>query len=174
VIPSTARNYQESDFLNLPPEIRNLIYNFVVTEPPTIRIRKNQRPSNIDLRLLRVCRQIYAETAALPYAANVFEFSDLPTLVRWQRGRELGQLAAIKVIKVDEAVEQITEDGDVTREPMTDVITAHGAIKAETNYYDARYWKNNAVIVAARRGLKIVMTWVKGGRGAEGRGLFNI
>lgn len=77
------RNEQSSPLLQLPPEIRNLIYKFVLRRrnfeitdslaypPATPNIKVMNKERNY-LSLLSVSRQIYAETRALPFSLNVF------------------------------------------------------------------------------------------------------
>jgi hypothetical protein len=47
-----------------------------------------------------VCRQVYVETAAMVYTLNKFTFTDLQTLDRFIRDRELGQRRLITSIDV--------------------------------------------------------------------------
>jgi hypothetical protein len=44
------------------------------------------RSSDHRFSLLRTCRQIYAETASLPYALSVFSFLDLEYISNWLQG----------------------------------------------------------------------------------------
>ncbi|KAL1657100.1 hypothetical protein SLS61_000140 [Didymella pomorum] len=76
-----------SPLLCVPPELRNCIWKYAlgghVFEVPIRRIFKRRKrvnkakvwdlPKNT-FALLRVCRQIYAETALLPYKHNAFRF----------------------------------------------------------------------------------------------------
>jgi hypothetical protein len=54
-----------------------------------------------DLRLLRTCRQIYDETAVLPYALTTFKFSGKTRFAVWYTRRKIGQLAAIRDIEFE-------------------------------------------------------------------------
>jgi hypothetical protein len=74
---------QASPLLRLPAEIRNQIWRLVVggkviREQVTKRGRAQMLPRPCErtntFALLRVCRQIYAETALLPFSANTFLF----------------------------------------------------------------------------------------------------
>ncbi|OCL15141.1 hypothetical protein AOQ84DRAFT_416590 [Glonium stellatum] len=49
----------------------------------------------------RTCRQIYDETALLPYALNEFSFKDSPTMVLWLSKRFTAQKYAIEKIWLD-------------------------------------------------------------------------
>jgi hypothetical protein len=77
---SVKRN-QNSPLLCLPPEIRNRIWEFALCGNDIRQVNCGRR-SNVFLpkpserlntfALLRVCRQIYAETALLPFSGNTF------------------------------------------------------------------------------------------------------
>lgn len=50
----------------------------------------------LDLRLLRTCRQIYSETALLPYSLNRFTFEDETIRKRFERSARAGKKRAQK------------------------------------------------------------------------------
>lgn len=77
---------RKSDFLSLPPEIRNEIYSLLVVSPKPIRIcsprskhqiKKTINPSNF-CQLLCVNKQINAESAMMFYAVNTFTIGNGP------------------------------------------------------------------------------------------------
>ncbi|KAF1942647.1 hypothetical protein EJ02DRAFT_163886 [Clathrospora elynae] len=80
-----ARNANQSPLLRLPSELRELICNFTlagnIIKPAYASRRWAIRPPKHRFSLLRVCRQIYAETASLPYSLSTFSFS---TIYRYQ------------------------------------------------------------------------------------------
>ncbi|KAF2132696.1 hypothetical protein P153DRAFT_354172 [Dothidotthia symphoricarpi CBS 119687] len=107
-----VKNNQNSPLLRLAPEIRNRIWTFVLGGMlfrPLFsgRSYKKMRPSNIDrndgLTLLRTCRQIYHETALLPFRSNFFIFSAVSlwgsklNMFRMLRGYQLQQITSIKL-----------------------------------------------------------------------------
>lgn len=93
------RNASVSPFLRLPPEIRIRIYRLVLGGQqifiglyPNAFDHNNRshcgerfyhfntvngRGRGLDIRLLRVCRQVFTETALLPYAHNHFSFETI-------------------------------------------------------------------------------------------------
>jgi hypothetical protein len=94
-IDSVERNAQQSPLLRLPAEIRNMIFIFALSDniiSPTLwhadsdpdpehtstvsRSVTGNRPPLHRFSLLRVSRQIYAETAILPYHLSTFRFYD--------------------------------------------------------------------------------------------------
>ena len=60
-------------FLDLPPELRNRIYELVLIHPYQIRIKDGQTPGK-RRALLGVCQQIYEEAGPIYYGANVFTY----------------------------------------------------------------------------------------------------
>ena len=106
------RNASVSPFLRLPPEIRLRIYKFVLGgqrlwidfhraefrysvgepyAPPThyggcfYHFNGIDRSSRLDIRVLRLCRQVFSETALLPYALNDFTFADGRVQMRFEK-----------------------------------------------------------------------------------------
>jgi hypothetical protein len=90
---NTMLNQQDSPLIHLPAELRNQIYAYVLTEARPIEVHRASAPSSMDpdcrlrfslpatvpsrhfaalLPLTQVCRQIQAETTALPYGFNIF------------------------------------------------------------------------------------------------------
>ncbi|KAF1997453.1 hypothetical protein P154DRAFT_280779 [Amniculicola lignicola CBS 123094] len=71
------RNQRESPLLRLPPEIRVQIFQRAVggkTIKLSFHVRNHGRKSNLNpLALLQVCRQLYAETAVLPFTSNEWD-----------------------------------------------------------------------------------------------------
>lgn len=119
------RNACVSQFLRLPPEIRLRIYKLVLGgqhiwigyHTSTFGIPESlvspqhwgggfyHRNSvdgsgrGLDLRLLRVCRHVFTETALLPYALNKFSFQSEDVRKAFERvtrpGKKLAQKKAI-------------------------------------------------------------------------------
>ncbi|KAI4673376.1 uncharacterized protein J4E88_008989 [Alternaria novae-zelandiae] len=77
----TYLNATTSPLLLLPAEIRNMVFAFALGQQYLVINNKGTlvtRGVPVHLpRLLYVCRQIYAETALLPYALNIFAIWDL-------------------------------------------------------------------------------------------------
>jgi len=76
---STSRNQSESPLLQLPAELRNIIYTYVLQDDLWVvayRLTKTES-RGYPIALLFVCRQIHAETALLPYALNTFLIGDI-------------------------------------------------------------------------------------------------
>lgn len=130
-------------FLDLPPEIRNIVYHYVLGSlhlhvsgkrlrarlcgnPKSYqrraeRIKKSsgdgqhispwsphyhcedtkrnrKRKNRFGLGLLLTCRQVYAETAMLPFGLNTFIFDSCLTLKGFLAGLTNGQAAAVKAV----------------------------------------------------------------------------
>lgn len=84
-------------FLDLPAEIRNMIYKYSLTAPKGLdmyRVKNNSRGSRtlvrrrpvpptgdvIALEILRVCKQINTEATQILYSDNIFKFDQSGTL----------------------------------------------------------------------------------------------
>ncbi len=95
-------NTRNSPLLRLPVEIREMIWEYTLSCSP-IRPWSNQfspspQPSPTDkFPLLRVCRQIYAETAALPYTLNTVSFAELDDLSKGLEAKS-GRLGLMRQI----------------------------------------------------------------------------
>lgn len=77
-LTSARQNQQDSPLLKLPPEIRNQIFQLAIGDK-TYHILSTfssarRRQEKHALALLSCCRQIYAETALLPWAQYTFAF----------------------------------------------------------------------------------------------------
>ncbi|KAF1360416.1 hypothetical protein EJ07DRAFT_177115 [Lizonia empirigonia] len=80
----TIKQNSLTPLLQLPPEVRNQIWEyalggnvFEITSSRKVQTRRRTKESvqpKHAFPLLGVCRQIYAETALLPYKANAFDF----------------------------------------------------------------------------------------------------
>ena len=114
------RNASVSPFLRLPPEIRVRIYKLLLggqhiwidSYPSSTDIHGSHHGKSFyhlntidhsgrgfDIRLLRVCRQVFTETALLPYALNKFTFSNNSVRKEFERlvrpGKKQAQKTAI-------------------------------------------------------------------------------
>jgi len=134
LVPSAIKNSASSTFLQLPGEIRNRIYHFVLSRPLTKLYRNAMgvRTGRMDLRLLRVCRQIYTDTAALPYTCTTFSFRSGHELASWYLRRKPGQLTVIREIQVRgvKFLAQLTPDGRKLREAGRSIYTKEGPVLA--------------------------------------------
>jgi hypothetical protein len=97
-------NAASSPLLRLPPEIRNMIYTLIIDVNMVVFTKaglgRGRHPIQDGLALLRVCRQIHAEAAVLPYALNTFVFwtftSDLQAFLY---GRKKEQITAMRKVQ---------------------------------------------------------------------------
>lgn len=66
--------FQPFRFLELPGELRNAIYRYALVSPKTFRVKIlfAQTDSQTDTALLRVSKQVYAETLKIFYSENKF------------------------------------------------------------------------------------------------------
>ncbi|KAF2118390.1 hypothetical protein BDV96DRAFT_643637 [Lophiotrema nucula] len=115
------QNQLNSPFLRLPGEIRNQIYNELLSER-VIKINRGKMHKNhqqwgtrvyggqkIDhatrpapaatLALLSTCRQIYYETATTFYRSNTFSFDTEKDMMDWAPTLQPAQLGAIQTIQ---------------------------------------------------------------------------
>ncbi|KAH4026154.1 hypothetical protein HBH92_173620 [Parastagonospora nodorum] len=91
----TPRNQLESPLLQLPPEMRNMIYTYVFKDLVwgMFEWRRQSSSSLNRLALLKTCRQISVEAALLPFAHGIFD-------IGWERPSKghmiglLGELSA--------------------------------------------------------------------------------
>lgn len=89
--------------LRLPAELRNRIFTYVVLEHTdhSMHVVKYVKKLFADVvPLLLVCRQIYAETAVLPFAANTFTAMCSYEWEVLSRGIRPAQLSAIRSVIV--------------------------------------------------------------------------
>ena len=111
------RNASVSPFLRLPPEIRLQIYKLVLggqrlwidfdgsmggmyyggDSPKSMHTSTfNGRPQGFDISILRLCRQVFTETALLPFALNKFAFQDDIVRRAFERSARPGKKRAQK------------------------------------------------------------------------------
>lgn len=89
-LPSQASTSQEanqshSPFLQLPAELRNQIYKYVLQGNVRIWVKprdnyRNYKNADSDLRLLRANKQIYLEAREIIYTDNIFMFFNISDL----------------------------------------------------------------------------------------------
>ncbi|KAF2001224.1 hypothetical protein P154DRAFT_534077 [Amniculicola lignicola CBS 123094] len=106
-------NATDSLLLRLPSELRVEIFTFALTEDKPIRLRSQEQLidhlppcAKVNVSLLRVCRQIYADASHIYYAVNSFDFTNMrhPRLTdfhRWIHCRFPFQLDSIQDIRVE-------------------------------------------------------------------------
>ncbi|KAF1912418.1 hypothetical protein BDU57DRAFT_551267 [Ampelomyces quisqualis] len=97
-----VKSNQDSPLLRLPGELRNRIWEYVLggrTLRPRLtpiprspeqlfQIAQELREPLLGFALLRTCRQVYMETALLPYKLNAYDFSSYITLkLHLRKGR---------------------------------------------------------------------------------------
>ncbi|KAF2831198.1 hypothetical protein CC86DRAFT_401745 [Ophiobolus disseminans] len=106
---ATQENQTESPFLQLPPELRIVIYTFVIrghlhvrSTPPSLQFRSQDEAHKNALALLFACRQVRAEAVLLPYALNTFSLSHIfirgGAKSRFLKARTVAQLQSIQAI----------------------------------------------------------------------------
>lgn len=109
------RENAQSPLLRLPPEIRNMIFRYAVGgmtfdfttyDRPWLHRLQGWKPRVCNpiqncFSLLRVCRQIYSETALLPFSANIFHVSkvDKDGFDEWLHSRSPIEQDAITAIQ---------------------------------------------------------------------------
>ena len=83
--------------LELPAELRNQIYELVLTQ--NLRCRRDPPPgTGVSLPgpgLLRTCKMIYQEALALYYRYTTFEFGSICDLTKWSGAIGLGHLKLV-------------------------------------------------------------------------------
>lgn len=111
----TQENQANSPLLRLPPELRNIIYEYVLRmNHPIEMIRTAMRdragPKRHLLALLGSCSQINTETAMLPYTLNVFAMTGFSSNA-WKLLHHTGQkqLQAIKRMQLRTFVGSMVE-----------------------------------------------------------------
>lgn len=82
-------------FLELPPEVRNMIYMELLVKKGGARFEVTGNQAKhircwgpTSLRMLRTCRQIYQEAAAIYYGLNNFSFTSTTTLMHYLQNIE--------------------------------------------------------------------------------------
>jgi len=112
---STERNDRDSPLLRLPSELKNLIYEYVLTvsyplcftrkKHPTKKTKKSRdkkllRGVQYDLSLLRVCRKIHHDTALLPFSLNTIQCDSLMVVQRLRMHLSAEQRQAVRVFRM--------------------------------------------------------------------------
>jgi hypothetical protein len=82
-ICSVRQDYEASPFLRIPGELRNRIYDYLFSG---VKIRPVRKATDL-INIFFVCRQLYAETALLPYRESTFAFQAVRTPIRFRKGK---------------------------------------------------------------------------------------
>jgi hypothetical protein len=97
----SIKHHPESPLLRMPAEIRNKIFRYalggrtlVIHRPDMITNREKN-----SLALLATCRQLYAETALVPFCANIFGFQSDRALLNFMTHRLPVQRDAVASIQ---------------------------------------------------------------------------
>ncbi|KAF2789249.1 hypothetical protein K505DRAFT_328365 [Melanomma pulvis-pyrius CBS 109.77] len=168
--PSRVTHNSTTRLLSLPPELRNKIFALALGSyrlqrsewgPPSGTFYAHPGASRQPVKwinrcaLLRVCRQIYSETATLPYRLNCFSFGmGTPELAFWIRKRSAAQLAAVRTLAVPFST--------IRLEPqILDVLPNLKTVIADEEVKGAWRWTREEWAKSARRfagrGVKVVV-----------------
>jgi hypothetical protein len=117
---NSVRSNQDTLLLRLPAEIRNRIWQFALGGK-LIRPQYTTRRSNYPklmlqpcerknaFSLLRTCRQIYAETAVLPFTINRFSMTCYWTLLKSSKHFRKYQCSQIEKIQLEQSMYGLQE-----------------------------------------------------------------
>ncbi|KAF1936746.1 hypothetical protein EJ02DRAFT_459276 [Clathrospora elynae] len=120
----TTKNQRQSPLLRLPPELRNMIYEYVLSgltfQMHHIKVRQDRRA----LAIVSVCRQTHADTCVLLYKLGTFSFdrlslhpdTKLPCLKHFLARRTLVQREAIQTISLL-AAQPVGSSSETSLEP---------------------------------------------------------
>jgi hypothetical protein len=107
-LSSNEQNAADCPFLNLPAELRNIIYSYALTKDTQVLVVKTSRKNNLGpnktLSLLSVCRKIHTETALLPFTLNTLRFVNIRDLPAGIDMLKANQRAVVKNIHIDSQV----------------------------------------------------------------------
>lgn len=107
--------------------------------------RPQCKPREHLLALLRVCRQVYLETATLPYALYIFHFADYNCLVSWLNKRPPTQRNEITTMSYTmEIVDSfaLSKDDEVPK-LLTEKLPRLRRVDASIAYeFDKRAWND--------------------------------
>ena len=99
-LKSARRNARDSPLLRLPAEIRASIWKHAL-EYPVVKVRpsskRHRKSVRVNFGLLRICRQVYSETARLPHTLNTFSFSTHDDVTNFARRKKLDKLQKLSV-----------------------------------------------------------------------------
>jgi hypothetical protein len=131
---SSAKANATQSLLSLPPEIRNMIWEYAVGHHQ-IDIHNYSRVQRWDIKLThisrplnkgpnassnfvaptfavhKVCRQMYVETSAMIYTLNNFGFDNFDTFDRWILNRALGQMRLVVSLNIPFGYYSLYRDG---------------------------------------------------------------
>ncbi|KAL6704741.1 hypothetical protein ACN47E_007662 [Coniothyrium glycines] len=94
------QNQKTSPLLRLPPELRNQIFREVFRGRKYVIDDLNPRVESSNA-LLAVCRQIYAETASMPWSAGTFAAKNGIEMNAWLEGLHPLRQGLVKHLEID-------------------------------------------------------------------------
>jgi hypothetical protein len=100
-LTDTSQNQRHSTFLQLPGEIRNIIYNMVASNVELQFGAANLGDKDkAAINLSKTSRQIHNETQLLPYAMMSLHIHDWVKFITWLQRRTMQQLGAIRRLNI--------------------------------------------------------------------------
>jgi hypothetical protein len=142
---------QQSPLLRLPPEIRNRIWAYalggkvirqIFTRRKCVLLPQPQERINA-FTLLAACRQIYAETAALPFAANTVSISSCYRLSVERRRLRRGLRSQITELSVEMSTSRLVRSwGGIESFEVTKLALFPGLKRVRFCLFPVENWQN--------------------------------
>lgn len=133
---------QQSPLLRLPPEIRNKIWTIALGDMifipnrdwfarPYLWVAANP-PRNHRLALLRTCRQVFCETALIPYKINTFIVPRYIKLRSFLRRMKTAHRRAVSTLQVEHSM---SYGNPLTHVPLLSLLTGLERLKVVVTGY---------------------------------------
>ncbi|KAF2036007.1 hypothetical protein EK21DRAFT_106840 [Setomelanomma holmii] len=160
------RNQKLSTLLQIPPELRNIIYSYVLKghQWAVVQPCDCHKPRHDDIALLRFCRQVHAESALLAYTLDTFFLRDINTNIKeinaFLAARSVPQLQVMRSISLGYSKSAASEDAKFQGFSFLDKMPHLRTLNIQHNGYRSRVRVNGndlQVLTRSRHGTRPII-----------------